>query len=386
MYDFNVIENRRNTDSLKWDIAENELPMWVADMDFQTLPQVKEALKKRADSGIYGYSIVPDCWYEAIQGWWSRRHNFNFNREWLIFCTGVVPAITCAVKRLTNHGDNVLVQTPVYNIFFHSIENTGRHVLENQLSYVDGEYQIDFNDLEKKLKNPLTTMMILCNPHNPVGKVWSKNELTRIGELCKKYNVVVLSDEIHCDLTAPGTSYTPYASASEECKENSVTCIAASKTFNLAGLQSAAVMIPNQRIREIMERGLNSDEIAEPNAFAIDGVVAAFNHGDQWVDELRNYIQENKNISQEFIRKEIKELRIVHQEATYLLWVDCSAITDDSSELCDFIRQKTGLYISKGTEYRGDGNEFIRINLACPKATVMEGLSRLKSAINEYTK
>lgn len=381
-FDFDVPVNRRGTHSLKWDVPEQELPMWVADMDFRTAPVVTEALERRVANGVFGYSVVPEEWYGAYIGWWKRRHGFTMRPEWLIFCTGVVPAITCAVKRLTNIGDYVLVQTPVYDIFFHSIENGGRHVLENRLVYDGESYEIDFADLEEKLSHPQTSLMILCNPHNPVGKIWSREELARIGELCKKHHVTVLSDEIHCDLTLPGTGYVPFASVSEACAENSVTCLAASKAFNLAGLQSAAVVVPEEGLRQKMNRGLNSDEIAEPGCFAIDGVVAAFNKGEEWLDSLREYLFANKRFAVEYLKKNHPMLRCVASEATYLLWVDCSAYTDDAERFCERLRKEHGLFITGGGQYRGNGSAFVRINLACPRSQVEEGLRRFSAGLN----
>ncbi|BCN31101.1 MalY/PatB family protein [Anaeromicropila herbilytica] len=385
-FDFDNLVDRRNTNSLKWDVAEHELPMWVADMDFQTAPAVIQALEHRVQTGIFGYSVVTDAWTESIRQWWSRRHRFQIEKDWIIFCTGVVPAITCAVKRLTNVGDNILVQTPVYDIFFHSIENHGRHVLENKLSYDGEKYEIDFEDLEEKLSHPLTTMMILCNPHNPIGKIWSKEELFKIGELCAKHHVVVISDEIHCDLADPGYEYIPFASVSEKCSDNSVTCIAASKAFNLAGLQSAAVIIPNEALRQKMDRGLNSDEIAEPNIFAVDAMVAAFTEGEEWLDDLLAYLENNKRTVEEFLKKEIPNVKLVSSHATYLLWLDCSEILGDATELCHFIRKETGLYLSEGSKYRGNGHRFIRMNIACQAKRLEDGLQRLKKGVKAYEK
>ena len=383
-FDFDTSNDRRNTNSLKWDVAEHELPLWVADMDFKTAPAVIEALEKRVQTGIFGYSIVPDTWKEAIQGWWMKRHHFNIDKEWIIFCTGVVPAITCAVKRLTNTGDNVLVLTPVYDIFFHSIENHGRHVLESKLKYDDGQFSIDFNDLEEKLSHPLTTMLILCNPHNPIGKIWNKEELSKIGELCKKHHVVVITDEIHCDLTDPDCDYIPFASVSDTCAENSITCISASKSFNLAGLQSAAIVIPDEALRQKMERGLNSDEIAEPNAFATDAVIAAFTKGEEWLDELRIYLAENKKLASNYLENENLNVNVISSNATYLLWIDCRQMLGDATELCHFIRQKTGLYLSPGSQYRGNGDQFIRMNIACPRKQLEDALIRFKSGLEAY--
>ena len=384
MFDFDKIVNRRNTYSLKWDVPEKELPMWVADMDFQTAPMITETLVKRAESGIFGYSVVPDEWYAAIREWWNKRHNFNMEREWMQFCSGTIAAVSCAVKRITNTGDNVVVQTPVYNIFFNSIENHGRHVLENRLKYENGEYFIDFENLEEKLKNPLTTMMILCNPHNPVGRIWSREELERIGELCYKNNVTVISDEVHCDLTEPGFEYTPFASVSDICRNISITCVSPSKSFNTAGLHSAAVIIPDEGLRNIMVRGLNSDEVAEPNIFAVDAVVAAYTKGEKWLDELRGYINENKKTVNKFLENELPEISVVKSRATYLLWLDCSNVIGNTSELCRFIKNETGLYLSDGANYRGNGNNFMRMNIACQREKIKDGLSRLKKGVYAY--
>lgn len=382
-FDFDTMHDRRGTGSLKWDVEERELPMWVADMDFTTVPEVTEALVKKASEGIFGYSVVPEEWQEAIRNRWGT-YGLSIEKDWLIFCTGVIPAVTCAVKRMTNVGDNVVVQTPVYGIFFNSVENQGRHVLESPLTYDGLHYGIDFADLEKKLSHPLTTLMILCNPHNPTGNVWSREELARIGELCAKHHVTVLSDEIHCELTVPGVTYTPFASVSEICKNNSITCISASKTFNLAGLQSAAVIIPDEKIRRIMERGLNSDEVAEPGVFAMAGTIAAYTKGDAWLSSLREYLFQNRSVVQKFLQKELPELVLTPQEATYLLWINVSRVAEDSGELCDVIRKETGLYVSKGAGFRGNGRQFIRVNIACPRERLLDGLSRLKEGIAAY--
>lgn len=378
MYDFDKLTDRRGVGSLKWDVPEGELPMWVADMDFETAPEVTEAIRKRAEHAIFGYSVVTEDWYEAYMGWWKRRHGFVMEKDWLIFCTGVVPAISSTVRKLTTVGENVLVQTPVYNIFFNSIRNNGRNILESPLIYDGEQYSIDFADLEDKLANPQTTLMLLCNPHNPVGKIWDRETLARIGELCEKHHVLVLSDEIHCDLTDPGCEYVPFASVSEACRNNSITCMAPTKTFNLAGLQTAAVMVPDPVIRHKLNRGLNTDEVAEPNAFAIGAAVAAFEKGENWLEELRQYLYENKQLVREFVKENLPEIKVVPSNATYLLWLDCSAVTEDARELCNFIRQDSGLYLTEGEEYGSCGRQFIRMNTACPRERLMDGLNRLK--------
>jgi cystathionine beta-lyase len=385
-YNFDEVINRRNTNSLKWDIKDNELPMWVADMDFQTAPEIKKAVIKRAEHGIFGYNIVPEQWYDAYINWWKKRHNFVIKKEWLIFCTGVVPAISSAVRKLTTPAENILILTPVYNIFFNSIINNGRNVLECPLKYNGETYSIDFNDLEKKLSNPQTTMMILCNPHNPVGKVWSEEILKKIGELCFKHHVIVLSDEIHCDLTKTGVEYVPFASVSEECRMNSITCISPTKSFNLAGLQTAAVVVPNEYLRNKINRGLNTDEVAEPNCFAVLAAIAAYDCGAQWLDDLRKYIDENRRLVSEFVQKEIPQIKLVKSEATYLLWLDCSKISGNSSVIAQFIRNTTGLYLSDGQQYGSGGEQFLRLNIACPRSYLIDGLQRLKKGILEYEK
>lgn len=384
MYDFDTVLNRRNTQSYKWDVQENELPMWVADMDFKTAPEIIEALQERISHGNFGYNIVPDEWYDAYIGWWKKRHNTEFSREWILFCTGVVPAISSMVRKLTTVGENVVIQTPVYNIFFNSIVNNGRNVVESPLVYKDGIYEIDFEDLENKLSDPQTTLMILCNPHNPVGKIWDKATLCRIGELCCKHNVTVISDEIHCDLTDPGTDYVPFISASETCRKICATCIAPTKTFSIPGIQTAAIVVPDSLLRHKVWRGINTDEVAEPNNFATVAAIAAFTKGEMWLEELRNYISENKAVVRKYVSEKISSIKIVPSEATYLLWLDCASITEDATKLKDFIRKETGLYLCEGEEYGQTGKSFLRMNVACPRSTIMDGLERLKKAVDIF--
>ena len=384
IFDFDTPVNRRNTNSLKWDVAEHELPMWVADMDFQTAPEIREALQSKVAHGVFGYSILPEEWNEAYIQWWKTRHGFVMERDWLIFCTGVVPAISSIVRKLTTPAEKVLIQTPVYNIFFHSIVNNGRQVLESPLRY-DGEtYQVDFDDLESKLSDPQTTLMILCNPHNPAGIVWDASTLKRIGELCEMYHVVVVSDEIHCDLTDPNCHYVPFASVSDACRENSITCMAPTKAFNLASLQTAAVSVPNKVLRHKVWRGLNTDEVAEPNAFAVEAAVAAFTKGEAWLDALRDYIYENKKLAASYIGGEIPIVKLVPSQATYLLWLDCSGLMGCAEEAVGYLRRETGLYLSEGRQYGGNGVNFLRMNIACPKSVLQDGLVRLKAGLSSY--
>jgi cystathionine beta-lyase len=382
MYYFDETVNRRNTGSLKWDVSEGELPMWVADMDFPTAPEIRAAMEKRMEHGVFGYNIVTDDWYLSYQNWWKSEHHFEIEKEWLIFATGVVPIISSTVRKLTTPGENVLIQTPVYNIFFNSILNNGRNVIENKLHYENGIYAINFQDLEEKLSNPQTTLMILCNPHNPIGKIWERDTLERIGFLCEKYQVTVLADEIHCDLTAPDKEYIPFASVSETCRNISITCVAPTKTFNLAGLQTAAVFIPNAYLRHKVWRALNTDEVAEPNSFAVTSAVAAYEHGKEWLTALRQYIQKNKEIVETYLSRELPDIFVVSTEATYLLWIDCSQITEDARELAEHIRRETGLYVTAGSEYGETGRTFLRLNVACSKDVLMDGLARLKRGIH----
>ena len=383
-YNFDEPVNRRNTHSLKWDVKEQELPMWVADMDFQTAPEIQEAIRERAAHGVFGYSIVPEEWYQAYMGWWEKRHHFSMEKEWLVFCTGVVPAISSMVRKLTTAGENVLVQTPVYNIFFNSIVNNGRNIVESPLRYDGNTYQMDFEDLERKLSDPQTTLMILCNPHNPVGRIWSREELKQVGELCRKYHVTVISDEIHCDLTSPGQEYIPFASVSENCENISITCMAPTKAFNLAGLQTAAVAVPNPSLRHKVWRGLNTDEVAEPNSFAVEAAVAAFTKGEAWLDSLREYIQENKNFVENFLKKEDLHIRLVPSQATYLLWLDCRDMHGCAAEFTQYLRKHTGLYLSEGKQYGENGSSFIRMNIACSRSRLEDGLKRLAEGARSY--
>ncbi len=384
LYDFDTPFSRLGTYSLKWDVKEDVIPMWVADMDFQTAPEVISAIQKRAEHGVFGYSIVPENWKQAICGWWEDRHHFTINSDWLIFCTGVVPAISSIIRKMTTVNESVLLLTPVYNIFFNSIVNNGRHILESKLKYSGANYHINFEDLEHKLSHPQTTMMILCNPHNPIGKIWDRETLERIGELCEKYNVLVISDDIHCDLTDPGYSYTPFASVSKRCAQNSITCIAPTKAFNIAGLQTAAVMIPNKLLRHKVERALNTDEVAEPNSFAVEAVIAAFTEGANWLDALRNYLLENKKTVQRFLETELLQVKLVPAQATYLLWLDCKSITCRSDRINDYLAENFGLLLSSGHIYGENGNGFLRMNIACPRKQLEEGLVRFKKGILAY--
>lgn len=380
-YNFDKMTNRQDSYSLKWDVGKNELPMWVADMDFETAPEIINALHQRVEHGIFGYNIVPDKYFKSIQSWWKEKHHFTVETDWMLFCTGVVPAISSIVRKMTTVGENVLIQSPVYNIFYNSILNNGRHVLSSDLLYDGKSYHIDFKDLEEKLALPQTTLMILCNPHNPIGKIWDVATIKRIGELCAKHHVLVVSDEIHCDIVKPTKEYIPFASVSNTNLMNSITLIAPTKAFNLAGLQTSCIVVANPLLRHKVNRGINTDEVAEPNSFAIQATIAAFNQGKQWLQEAQEYIENNKQLAREYIHQNISNLYVVDSEATYLLWIDCHKVCENSEKLVKHIRNTTGLYVSDGLEYGENGKMFIRMNVACPLPRLQDGLERLKQAL-----
>jgi cystathionine beta-lyase len=384
MYDFDTPVDRQNTNSIKWDLKKNVLPMWVADMDFRTAPEITAAIAKRVEHGVFGYSGLPREWSDAYINWWDRRHHFKMEKKWLRFCIGVIPAISCSIRALSAPGDFVLVMSPVYNHFFNCIEENGRIALENRMVYADGSYSVDFADLEEKLKDPKCKLMILCNPHNPIGKIWDKETLGKIGDLCAANHVVVISDEIHCDLAVPGTEYVPFASVSDTCRDNSITCLAPTKAFNLAGIHTAAVSIPNQKVRQAVKKEFSAVEVASVNAFAVQAVIAAFTEGENWLNELNAYLAENRRIVAEFLKEELPELTLVPGTATYLLWIDCRKVTEDSTAFADYLCEHAGLFLNAGTSYRGDGKYFLRLNTACPASVLKDGLNRLKEGTRDY--
>lgn len=383
-YDFNKINDRRNNNSVKWDVKDHELPMWVADMDIQTVPEVIEAMHNDVDRGIFGYQFVPKKYYETIAQWYKLEHDFEPQIDWLIFATGVMPAIGSILRHVTDVGDSILLQEPNYNSFFKTITNNGRHILNSELNYSNNSYSINWQDLESKLAQPETTAMIVCNPHNPTGQIWNRQTLSRIGKLALKYHVLIISDEIHGDLTMPGHDYVPFASLDEEIANNSISLVSPSKTFNLAVLHAATLIIPNPKLREQVSRAVAIDGINEPGVLAIDASIAAYTYGHEWLHELRKYIQKNREYLENYVQKNIPEIKIVPAQATYLAWIDCSQLTDKSDEFNQFLRTETGLYLAEGTKYRGNGNQFLRFNLATPKSNVEDGAQRLEKGIKKY--
>ncbi|SKB84103.1 cystathione beta-lyase [Lachnospiraceae bacterium] len=383
-YDFNKVIDRTGTDSLKWEKAKGMLPMWVADMDIETFPGIQEAIRQRAAHGIYGYTIYGDAWFDAYIYWWKTRHSFEIKREWLRFTTGVIPAMSSAIRRLSDEGDNVIVQSPVYPAFFRIIKSNQRKVLENNLIYnrETASYSINWTDLEEKLSDPNTKLMILCNPQNPSGNIWDTDTLGRIGDLCAKYKVTVLSDEIHCDITARGKEYVPFASVSELNKKISVTFISPTKAFNAAGIQTAALFIPDQELRRIVTHGLSTDSIVEGNCFSMEAVTAAFTEeGADWLDQLRMHIWNNRRIAEDYIRKNMPVLKVVPSDSTYLMWVDCSEVVSQGEDFSAYLENEARLMVNSGKAFGGNGDCFIRVNLACPESLLKEGMERLKIGV-----
>lgn len=383
-YNFDILPNRRNTDSIKWDVKDNELPMWIADMDFEVAHPIKEALLERASHPAYGYTDVYDYWYDAYISFYHDRHNFDIQKDWLVFSTGVVPTISSSVRKLTNEGDEVVLLTPVYNIFYNSVINNNRVVVEVPLKYIGKSYSIDFERLDKALSSKKAKLLIICNPQNPIGKIWSKEDLTEIGRLAKKNNVIVLSDEIHGEITAPNKSYVPFLSVNETNREVGFAAVSVTKCFSIPGIQTSAIIIPNEEIKKKVVRQLNTDECAEPNIFALPATKAALNDSRDWLDEMREYVENNKKYVYDFIAKNIPDIYPVKQDATYLMWIDISSVSKDSKEFCSFLREKTGLFLAAGYVYGKGGEGFVRVNVATNISNVKDACLRLKEGVELY--
>ncbi len=385
-YDFDEIVPRRGTNSYKWDSAKDAdvLPMWVADMDFRTAPAVIEALQKRVAHGIFGYTRVPDEYYDAVTSWFARRHGWTIDREWMIYTSGVVPAVSAVIKALTEPGDNVLVQTPVYNCFFSSIRNNGCFIVQSPLLRKGDTYEMDFDDLERKAADPRTKVMLLCNPHNPVGRVWTRDELSRLGNICISNGVTVVSDEIHCELVYPGYEYTPFASLSEAFLHRSVTCLSPSKAFNIAGLQIANIVAYDKEVRQSIDKAININEVCDVNPFGVAATIAAYNEGEEWLSQLIDYLGENYRVMKEFCDKHLPEFPLAKLEGTYLVWMDCSALKKRSSYVIeDELRDNAKLWLNAGLMYGIEGEKFMRWNIACPRSQMLEGLRRFKAYVTE---
>ena len=375
-YNFDEIIPRRGTNSVKWDETsiEDVIPLWVADMDFRTFPPIIEALHRRVDHGVFGYTHVPRSYYESVIRWFGKHHGLNgVVPADIIYTSGVVPAISAIIRGLTLPGDKVLVQTPVYNCFFSSIRNQGCIVEESHLVYENNTYTIDWEDFERKCSDSRVRIFLLCNPHNPAGRVWTVEELRRMGEICLKYDVFVIADEIHCELVMPGHHYTPFASLSPEFLRNSATCVAPTKAFNIAGLQIANIIVKDAQKRERIDRGINLHEVCDVNPFGVIASEAAYtDEGAEW---------QNYDFLCQFIASRLPQLRVVRLEGTYLAWVDCSALGVSSSALVERLLTKHGVWLNDGEMYGEKERPFVRINLACPRATLAEGLRRMAEGI-----
>lgn len=382
-FNFDLVPDRRHTASYKWDSADREdmIPLWVADMDFTTAPCVIEALRHRVDHGVFGYVKVPESYYVSLDSWFSRRHGWHIARESVIYTSGVVPAISAIIKALVKPGEGVIVQTPAYNCFFSSIGNNGCRLVENPLIREDREngftYRIDFDDLRAKVLSSDTRLLLLCNPHNPTGRVWTREELDKIKKICKEGDVKVVSDEIHCELTMPGIEYVPYGTVDEEA----IICCSPSKAFNIAGLQIANIIVPDADERASVDKAININEVCDVNPFGVVALQAAYNEGASWLDALRGYLYENYKALRSFFAENLPQFKVCDLEATYLAWVDVRPLGISSVDLEEIALERHGVWINAGTMYALDG--YIRINMACPRSRLMEGLSRLRFAIHE---
>lgn len=379
-YNFDEIVSRRHTCSYKWDSApsgEKEvLPLWVADMDFRTAPVIVEALERRVRHGIFGYVRVPDAYYESVARWFARRHGWKMETDWIIYTSGVVPAISAVIKALTVPGDGVVVQTPVYNCFFSSIRNNGCRVVPNPLIYENRTYRIDFEDLDRKTADPGVRLLLLCNPHNPAGRVWTREELARIGEICQKNGVRVIADEIHCELVFPGHEYVPFASTGENQLRNSVTCVSPSKAFNLAGLQIASIISCDRAVRERIDRAININEVCDVNPFGVEATIAAYEGGEDWLLQLLDYLKGNYDLLCDFFKTYLPQITVTSLEGTYLVWTDCRAFHLPSDVLQALLLEETGLWLNSGTLYGAEGEGFLRWNIACPRVVLHDALTR----------
>ena len=381
MYDFDQLLNRRGSHSVKWDEPEQEgvIPMWVADMDFMAAPAILEALRKRVEHGVFGYTLVPDAYYDAIVNWFGRYHHWAIDRQEIIYTTGVVPAISCAIQALTMGGENVLIQTPVYNCFFSSIRNSGSNIVENPLKRQGDTYVIDFDDFERKCADEKTTAFLLCNPHNPAGRVWTKEELTRMNDICMRHHVRVIADEIHCELVMPGYTFTPFASISEACRDNSVTLNSPSKSFNIAGLQIANIICHDPAMRRRINRQVNINEVCDVNPFGVEALMAAYNDSRDWLVALNDYLWENYQALCRFCEEQLPQWKVLKLEGTYLPWVDITATGMTSDALADLLLSEAKVMVNSGTMYGAQtGEGYIRLNIACPRALMLEGLERIK--------
>lgn len=393
-YNFDKIINRKGTNCLKYDYAVERgkpadvLPLWVADMDFTVSEEITKSLHAAVDHGIYGYTQPKDAYYNAITNWMEKNHNWKTKREWIMKTPGVVFALGAAVKAFTKPGDAVLIQNPVYYPFTNIIRDNDRRVIDNTLVYekrvTEGksQYSIDYEDFERKIVQENIKLFILCNPHNPVGRVWTREELQYLGEICLRHHVIVVSDEIHNDFVYPGFEHTVFANVDPRFAEFTVTCTAPSKTFNLAGLQISNIFISNETLREAFQKEIDKTGYDEPNALGAVACEAAYRGGQEWLDQLRAYLLENLNFLRAYLQEKISQIHLVEPEGTYLVWLDCSELGISGKELDQFIVEKAGLWLDGGAMFGPSGADFQRVNIACPRATLELALDKLKAAVD----
>ncbi|MBR1468758.1 MAG: pyridoxal phosphate-dependent aminotransferase [Prevotella sp.] len=385
-YDFDKIIERRGSNCVKWDetTIDDIIPLWVADMDFEAAPAIREALRKRVEHGVFGYAIVQDSYYDAVVRWFSRRHQWTIQREWIQYTTGVVPAVSAVIKALTMPGERVLIQTPVYNCFFSSIRNNGCEVAISPLRATQSPtptYEVDWDDFERKCADEKTTVFLLCNPHNPAGRVWTREELEHMNDICVRHGVRVISDEIHCELVMPGHRFTPFAAVSGACSANCVTCGSPSKSFNTAGLQMANIICEDAEMRRRIDRAININEICDVNPFAPLAVEAAYNECEDWIDALNEYLWGNYQALCAFFAENLPTLRVFQLEGTYLVWVDIAATGLSADALTEKLLNEGHVWVNSGTMYGSEG--FIRINIATQRSRLMEGLRRMAKVIKK---
>ena len=378
-YIFDVISQRRHTASIKWDVKENELPMWVADMDFMVMPEIQEAIINSAKNGSYGYTYPTEEFFASYQYWWKSRHNLDIDTKAMVFVSGVVSALDSLVRVLTKENDHVMILTPVYHVFFSVIENNKRVVTSSELKYEDDDYHIDYQDVEEKIIKDDVKLLIFCNPHNPVGKIWNKEEIEKMYAILNRHGVKMISDEIHCDIVEPGYHYVPALAISPDI----ITCLAPSKVFNLAGLHAAVTVVNNPHLKEQIQAAYYRDDVGEITYFAVPATIVAYRQGGQFVDELNEYLLKNKQYVHEYLEKNLPHIKLMPNKATYLLWLDISYYKESSDVFAKKLREKTGLFVSDGLQFGGDGANYIRMNIATNLETVKEGMKRLADFLKD---
>lgn len=381
-YNFDELVERRGTGCVKWDEspAEDVIPLWVADMDFKAAPAIQEAVRRRAEHGVFGYTAVDNDYYDAVISWFARRHNWTIRREEILYTTGVVPAMSVAIKALTMPGEKVLILSPDYNCFFSSIRNNGCEVLESVLLFNGNEnrFEVDYKDFDAKCADEKTTVFLLCNPHNPTGRVWTKAELERMNDICMKHGVKVVSDEIHCELVMPGHRFQPFAAVSEACRQNGVVLNSPSKSFNIAGLQIANIVCAQPEWRRRIDRAININEVCDVNPFGPVALKAAYNDGEDWLDQLNAYLWDNYVALCDFAAQHLPQWNVRPLEGTYLVWIDITATGLTAQQYADLLMDKARVWVNPGTMYGPQSGEgYIRLNIACPRSRLMEALQRI---------